>query len=509
MLPPLATVRERLDRRWTASLLALLATTPAGDALDDLVSTLEALDDPRAVAPLEALLEDLSAPAPARRAAGEVLRATLAPHPAARRRAWWRSGDEVLREHALGSMQREDADVLEPLAADDASPLQALALRQLCWGFDEPRFVALLVRALDHRDAVVRRGACATLLWDEPVAAGPGLLRAARDPDASVALAALDTLRYFATVRVLRELDALRREGDEARRAAAEDAFAEVQGSLRAALTGTSSGQRARLLGWLGPVVARLDLPAGPEPDEATEASPDTRVTTGPAPGSRERLDARAVEAQYADLDGEWADRRQRWGSIDWGAASEAERGQLTGFFLGHEDAWVREAAGAVLAGWGRGEALLTLLDDPAALVRKGAMYRLGQMQPASALVARRAWEYLHAPSTSGTPAHETLTTYVRHAPRREAAGRLAHLARHDERDVVRVHAIHELARLGARDEVASLRDLLDQAPRVTWAQHAALLDAARSLGLDVPGADALADVDDLRLQVALGRLVT
>jgi hypothetical protein len=162
------------------------------------------------------------------------------------------------------------------------------------------------------------------------------------------------------------------------------------------------------------------------------------------------------------------------------GRGSRAARAARVRFFLGHANPAIREQASWLFSGWNEHEALLELCLDPAFLVRKGATCNLGQTSPNPALSAF-IWEHLGEPGTTSTHAYETLNAYIAHAPRAESMPRLVDLARADARESVRYHAIYGLAKLGAAAEIEGLLPLLEEAPRLTWSIHAALLDACQS----------------------------
>lgn len=79
----------------------------------------------------------------------------------------------------------------------------------------------MTIRALDHPDADVRDDAAWVLMWDEPVAAEGPLVGAASDPSSAVAAAAVSTLQYHPSRRVLRLLAELAETEDDSVRAAA------------------------------------------------------------------------------------------------------------------------------------------------------------------------------------------------------------------------------------------------------------------------------------------------
>ncbi|MGW4246658.1 HEAT repeat domain-containing protein, partial [Nocardia sp. NPDC004722] len=210
-------------------------------------------EDYRSIAPLTAMVLDASLPEPVRLRASEVLTGFDDTTTEAMRRTWWAGGDLVVMRHALGFMDRAEADIVIAVASDDEHPLQVTAVESLSFGFGEAEFMPVLVRALGHRDPRVRAAAASTLLWEEPVAAESGLLAAIHDETFEVAAAALDTLRYYPTRRVLREVSLLRAHPDERIASAASDAFDEVRWSFEQAATEGRPGTVALLREWMSP----------------------------------------------------------------------------------------------------------------------------------------------------------------------------------------------------------------------------------------------------------------
>jgi HEAT repeat protein len=510
-------IREEADRSHTARLLALLATAPEGEELGEIAWTLERLADPRSLAPLTALLEDPAAPLRARQAAGSVLRSTGWTAPRAARRAWWRSGDPILERHALLLMDRGDAEIVEAVAADPRHRHHREAIDALAFGFEERRFQDLKIRALTHPDPRVREAACDTLLWDEPVAAEPLLLLTTADADDRVAEAAINTLRYYASRRVLQALDELRRSPRPSLAPKAEEAFAELQGTFESALERADEAARPRLASWMAPVWSLLTFEPDPTPTgpllpsgAPLPSGPDSPAIQGrhalppPAPP---RLAVGAIEAMLANLDGPWATKLERLRSLARWSYDPDERRRLTALFLAHEDPEVRAIACPAFAAWSDPDSLLRLLGDPMFIVVKTATYWLGKIEPRTARVAERCWQRLHEAETSGTHAYEALAAYAAHAPRREAVPRLVQLVRHDERPSVRREAISQLVLHGAAGEIASLLDLLAEAPISSWSVHRELLSAALDLGLPVDPPPALRAADEAWMQSTLARL--
>jgi HEAT repeat protein len=226
-------IRELEDRDWTLTLLDEVRSTSASEAeREEALQTLSYLEDYRSIPPLTGMVADDQLPESLREYASDVLRGfddTTTPE---RRRAWWATGDPVIMAHALRVMERSEADIVAPVASDDEHPLQAVALRAMAFGFDEAEFQPVKIRALAHRDPEVREAAADVLLWDEPVAAEQPLLTAASDPSSDVAAAAVDTLQYYRSRRVLRAVAEMVDVEDPQVRAKAAETFASLRESF-------------------------------------------------------------------------------------------------------------------------------------------------------------------------------------------------------------------------------------------------------------------------------------
>ncbi|WP_437579639.1 HEAT repeat domain-containing protein [Sorangium sp. So ce887] len=503
-------IQSAEDRSWTERLLGwlVLPELPAAER-DEIATTLERVEDPRAEARLTCIVEARELPEAAREAAGAILRSAGNPPGGARLRAIWAGGDALLRRHAMLLMGRAEADIVEPVARDPAHPLHKEAIEALAFDFSEPRFQALKIAALEHPDADVRKVAADALLWDEPVAAEAPLLRAAADPAVDVAIAALDTLHYYPTQRCLRAVAALCGHPDERVRAAAGRCAFEIrEDRFRWALDRADPAERRRLLAWMDPVRHLLGIPEDDAVPRTDDPATHARIyPPGSDRGSDVDLETAELVALYADLDGCWADRKSRFSERFRAERYAADRGVLTAFLVGHPDPWIRERSAALLAAWGEHRALLGLTHDPAFHVKKSAMYWLGQLSANRALAAP-AWEHLGELGTTGTHALETLNTYVAHARKEDSIPRLLTLARSDGREPVRCGAVDALAKLGARAEIEALLPLLAEPPQVTWGTHIALLRACRPLGLHPGRCDALRAVDNIDVQIALVRMM-
>jgi HEAT repeat protein len=497
---PHAEIRESADRSYTGLLVERLAQPDLPEEeRDEVVCSLLQLVDPRAEPLLLRLLEDRAAPVEVRKAASWVLRGNGFDHDRRWLHAAWQDGDAVLRRHALLCMDRADADIVTAVASDPEHPLHGDAILAMEFGFQEPRFQALKIAALDHPDPRVREIACDTLLWDEPLAAEAPLLRRIHDEVPAVAISALKTLAYYPSQHCLRQVAELRAHENAAIRETAERVFDDLRDSfLWSASRHTDEAARGYMRAWIRPV---WDLLAPTEEDLA----PPSAGGPAPAPAPGERISAAVVMAQLGDPSGPWAERRGLLYKLDADAFSMADRAALMPFLCTHPDADVRGNAARLLACWGEADALLNMLHDPRFNVRKSAMYHLGTLPPDPA-IARRAWAHLGEASTTSTHAYETLVTYVAHAPREEAIPRLVTLAREDERESVRYQAVHSLRKAGAREALGGLMSLLEEPPQVTWGVHIALLESATELGLSAPGIGTLRQVDDAYVQEAIAR---
>lgn len=491
-------VRDRQDRSWTLPLLQAVQSAALSDEqLDEAFRTLAYLGDYRSLSPLTAMVEDTALPARVRQLASRTLCDIDDITAGAQCRRWWAEGDEILQEHALGLMQRPEADIVAAVAGDDAHPLQRQALDAMAFGFEEAEYQQLKIRALRHPDPRVRETAADILMWDEPVAAEEPLLAAAGDPSADVARAAVETLQYYPSRKALRALADLRDAANDAVRSQAVASFDYVRGCFLHSATFGDAGQVQLLREWLAPVA---DLVRWPEEIQ--------RLQTGkpyPRP-ARVPVSEAALMAMLQDPDGEWADRSETLHRADWEAYPPAARKRLASALVSHPDPVIRgEIATAALGAWHRADDLLTLLSDPSFGVRKMAMYALRSV-PRDPAIARRVWEYL--PASSGIHAHEALQTYIAHTEPGKSNAQLAELAQADPQESVRTTALSCLADAGAAGEVRRLAPLLLEPPAVTWAVHIGLLDAFRSLGLPAPPLGDLAAVDNLYLHSSVVALM-
>ncbi|WP_067570185.1 HEAT repeat domain-containing protein [Nocardia acidivorans] len=487
------------DRSQTlASLARAEAAATAESERAEAFAALAWLEDYRTLAPLTALVLDARRPVAVRTAASNVVAGyddTTTPEI---RRTWWGSGDPVTRRHALRLMERTEADIVIPVAADDRDPLQATALGAISIGFGEAEFIPVLVRALNHGDREIRRVAADVLLWEEPIAAEEGLLAAARDRSPGLAVTALETLRYYHTRRVLRAVAELCDSEDERVRAAATVSFDELREEFESMLHVADPKEAGLLRDWARPIADLLR----PRSEPALEYRPAR-------PFSPLRRSAGTVISER-DLRGILDNPDQDWNAmattlrrIDWLAFDSAARARLTAQLLAHPDPLIREISCVAFAEWSDSSALLTLTTDISFTVRKSAVYSLILLPPQPDIAAR-AWEYLA--TATGTTGYEALRTYVAHAPEGEPVDRLVDLARTDPRETIRHYAIEGLGNLEAPKAIRALVPLLHESPAVTWAVHTGLVNQLTRFGIPGTLPSYLATVDDLYLARAIAQ---
>jgi HEAT repeat protein len=492
-------VRENQDRSWTFALLDEAGSASALEAEQaEAFRTLAWLEDHRSVGRLTAMVEDISLPVSVRESASKALAGFDDTTTAEVRRAWWDSGDPVKMAHALRLMGRSEADIVVPVAEDGGYPLRLLALSAMAFGFDEPQFELVKIRALDHPDAEVRKAAADVLLWDEPIAAEESLLAASVDADCDVALLAIDELQYYPSRRVLRALGHLANHADGERlRAKAAESFEYNRGRFEHAASFGDHKLVALLREWMQPIADLVRWHDAVRDRDEAVSSPPTR-------SSRVAMPEAELAALLADPDGDWGPKKRALTRVDWESYTEAERERLCDILTAHPDPAVREIAPVPLAAWSRSEELVRLTSDPSFGVRKSAMYSLGLL-PRDPALADVAWAYLLP--TSGTTAHEALNTYVTHAPAADAKERALDLARSDRRESVRRTAIACLVKLGAVPELERSVPMLRDPPGVTWAVHIEIIDGLRKLGIPAPELDHLDVVDNLDLIQSISAL--
>jgi HEAT repeats len=469
------------DRSATARLLERIAD-PALTTHDrgEVAATLQVVADPRSAGPLRVIAEDVALPADMRSAALDALMGSGLGPEAGQLREWWDSGDDLLRGQVLLSVGRYGSDLIRPVASDPSHRLHAAAIDGLEYGFEEPGWQDLKIAALGHAHAGVRQTAADILEWDEPVQAEEPLHRAAADPDAAVAVAAVDTLQWYASRSTLAFLHELAGSYHDDRAQAARHAFDWIRGSFLSPLLRADNAAAAGLRAWMQPVwhlLAFTDLELSPEPG----STPLKPAATLPPPAFTE------IAAMFAEPDGNWAPKLQALCRYDWDMFPSADRGLAAEFFSGHPDPQVRAGICAGLGSWQDTDRLLALAHDACSWVRKSAIYSLRHV-PASAAVAELAWDRVTDATVASVTGCEALATYAIHAGRAASVPRLTALALHDQRESIRAEAVRSLG-----SDITPVLGLLTEPPLMTWQVHALLLEACAKAAINPP------DLGDLR----------
>ncbi len=510
-------VRDVLDRTATRPLVhRLLSEEPDADERDEIERTLIALDDVRAVLPLQAAGENpLLSPIvriSALNVITSMLGATVLPI-----REWWSSSDPALRFAAASVLpHREFADLVGPVLADPRHPMLARVLGSMDIGFEEGYWQDLKIRSLSHVDPAVRGAAASALLWDEPLAAHDSLLEATRDIDIDVAIEAVSTLMYYPTSDVVGGLRCVAESPNEFLASSASVALERVLADIAEAVDAAPGSVYLRR--WRDLLA---DSAAGGRfcrtGDADGSALPEKGVVSAIAAPDRPFVPwDRDFECSLLDPNGAWEGKFARIRHLDGESVALADRPRVIDVLCHHADPEVRGGAAAHIAHWdGGAEALLGLLDDPMVTVAKAAMHALYDVpdgSPCRRTIRDRAWNAVVDGTRVGTRLGEALRTFVRHGDAfgpDEVTRRLV-LLLDDPRESARTAAVEHLAGRAAVDELTAQMHRLSEAPEVTWAVHGTLLDAAHRHGISVdrPTLLRLVDVDHAWLSGSAARLL-
>ncbi len=493
-------IREEHDRSATD---ALLTTFQHPEAIEgdwrSAARTLMWLEDPRADDRLIAMLEDRTYPAERRALAGKILRSGYFTADADRLRSWWQTGDIELQRHALRCMKPDMSAIVESVAADPRHPLYRDAITTLAQFFDMPRFQVLKVQALRHEDPAVRCEAAWALLWDEPVIAERPLIDALLDPDPRIAVQVADTLQYYPSQRAWKALWNLGASRDDELGAKARESATVISGDFLGRLTCSDDRTRDYLRQWLQPIWEPLEF-------EEEEVVPDPPSPSSPPPTSPVLSANEILDLIESPSFGRTSDIMH---SLNWGTFVGDEREQLRRRLPSHPDPFVRDVACTALSAWGDQDELLNLASDPSAVVRKSAMYCLGETSPLSSRIAMFARERLTDLSTAGWHSIETLRVYVRSADPIESTPWLESIARDRERSSgLRTAAVQHIVELNRADVLVSLLPLLLEPPPVHWGFTIELLRGSSTFGLAPPGVDGLLQIDNVDVQKAIAPFV-
>lgn len=506
--PQHTAIRQSEDRSWTLPLLHNFLESGADDDVEELIGTLQVLDDYRILSPLTSILEDRSAKPHLREGASEILSGCTTAERISDRRNWWNSQDSILMRHAILVAERSEMDIIEEVVNNPEHPFYIDAIEKLGVRFEEPRFQLLKIRGLSDLRASVRACAASAILWDLPIAAESGLLRLAREDDDDAAAEALDALAYYDSQSALVSIYQLLETGPIARRERYAEVLEHIRDDFLCSLESLqrSDASAARIFkAWLSPAWEALGVNDQEFSSEDAKENEPANARSGEEKKLRPSIDE--IMERFDNEDGMWAERWNYIGSIDWTSFSSKEQLLIIKYFSQHPDWLVREVSCSALGKLGASDALLGFLHDEVFAVRKMAAYYIREVPPEDR-IAKDLWEILIGANIAGVNATETLESYVVHSSDADIDERLCQLAKSDQRESVKSTAIWQLKKREARTHVESLLPLLDDEPLVTWAVHQYVLSACVDLQIPVPHAGRLAGIDDLHLQQNLAMVL-
>jgi hypothetical protein len=504
---PHENIRDTEDRSWSLKLVDEIIAGSEDSDFTEVLHTLVVLDDPRTIPPLTSLMENTANNSHVRSVASDVLNRCTTWETSQERKGWWSSGDEILMRHAVRVAERSETNLVEEIAGDPTHRFYIDAIDKLAHGFEEPRFQRLKINALFHSSADVRAIAARSILWDQPVEAGDGLLLVAQDDNDSAAKQALNALAYYGSQKVLLSLHDMSTARSCLRRAEYERVVAYIRDEFLCECDRLRDDRVALRIfeSWLKPVweVLGIDpakLPAEPSNVPESPSSRTVEATTKIRPTIAE------LAERFANPDGVWADRWTSVRSIDWASYCSEERAEFIHYCSAHPDWSVRELFCFVLATWNATDTLLEFIDDPVFAVRKVAAYYLREV-PREKRVAKRLFELLLKDDTSGIHATETLESYVVHTSEADLDKQLFDWALSDQRESLRAAAIWNLNKRDCREQLSLLMPLLHEAPLVTWGVHQELLTACLDMNIEPPRIADLSNIDDATFQATLAEL--
>jgi hypothetical protein len=519
---PETQIWELHDRSFTLKLLERVGDhTLPSDKRENLGRLLATVEDPRVIVPALAFLESTNAPDDLRNLGASLIESLGASIETNTIRRWYASNDELLRRGAVllfgGRMQ---ADLIADALESDNPQLREQAVSSLFSSFEEPHWQQRAISCLHDEDAAVRASAATVLLWNEPNAAEEPLIRAVDDLDDDVACEAINSLRYFASLRVMESLFSVMQLSSSLRRAVkARESLTDVLEMVREnanhsglwfdsvrAFVERYESTELRVIDALETVPTQAGGKL--EPQFVRAAAELHRLQSA----TDEPIDVDAMLSELADPDGFWAIKHARLHRGDPHSVVPTKRTELINVLISHPDIEVRSSSARYLAAYGDAEFLLKLLDDPQVSVRKSAIYYLHDVEP-SAEVAERVIARVRSGELASTQAHEAMRTWGRHrfvtAPAAIVGELLAFT--HDLRESVRCDAVEQLISHNAEQARERFLVLLAEPPIMTWAVHTSILSGYEHVGLTKDKvAEACAkwfDVDNLWIQVALAPL--
>jgi hypothetical protein len=498
---PFKEIKDTDDRSWSLRLVEELARGAEGDR-EKIIQTLSVLDDRRTEKPLLALVLDSRISEAVRMAASDSLFKMCTHETKEERARWWASSDPVVVRYALLKSEPAESSHVTPIAADPSHSLYHEAIRTMEF-WEPPEFQALIIKALDHQNPLVRETAARCLLWEQPVSAESRLLELARDTNEEVAIAALDTLIYCSSLELLRELDNLRRGGPEGLRDCYENTFDNVQKEFLWALPGseTGPGEKAYILQYLKPIRHLLRKKRQESSRKTAQPSNNESVP------EKAEVTAQSIIDDLSEVDGMWFQKRYRYYGVAWTSFNVHDRQSLKRFFEHHSDAMVRELGSKAYAAWQDNDAILSSLHDGDFGVLKTTAYH-SRFLKTNPFIAKRLKELIVNVNVMNTFAQEALESYIHHANNTTTYDWLLELAQRDSRPSIRYTAVHQLNLLETKDRMKELIPVLDEPPVNTWSVHCEILSGCERTWVSRSRVDYLKSIDNLYLQTELASWV-
>jgi len=548
---PYESIQKNADCSWTLKLVdAIAAGEFRDDELERINSTLESLGDWRAVAPLKALMLNDKLPEKVRAAAAEALNGLPSDETEAQRREWFASGDAVLMRYAIWTGEGTEQDIYLALATDPNHPLHKDGIDAIQY-YDYAVYQDLLIKALDHPDAEVRKVAARGLIWDEPWRAEEPLLRIAAQDIAEVASEALDTLCYFESKRVLSELSKLKEDGRAEHKVHCENVIYWVCEEIARSLSHISDEQRAFVDAYLEPVAHILESAGEDDDDEDEDAGedeeedqdndqekdadlensdgdeaesqleqkhepdgkdsqPDSSATGDDESEPESYLTAQAAIEAIETIGLSQDGRRVLEGAIKWNEFSEADRLTMADYLTGHLAPAIRCMSIDPLIEWQMFDRVVALIDDQAQAVARAAQFKLKKI-PRDESLAPKLWHIFKSGRWCGSALIEVFDSFLAHAPEEGLNDLLAELFWNDQRDAIKLQVIWALSKRESYSVLESFFPYLQRQPLINWAVHALIIEefsrAPNTAALQSLDLSHLKEVDDFGLQLSLAGL--
>jgi hypothetical protein len=535
-------IRELMDRSFTLPLVAVLRRNDlSAEDRETIERTVMCLEDPQATMPSRALLEHASLPNNVRESGLTLVTQSAAVCiDEATCRSWFAQSDPYLQRAAVASFRRSEQDLVASALDDSNFELRVGVLAATAFGFEETHWQERKIRALSDSDPAMRACAAHVLLWDEPVAAELPLLSATYDTEEDVAVEALDTLRYYPSLRVAQRLFAVAYELPSLADLPSNTTSLRRMAMARASLDSLVDDWRDPIKLHEGEWFAnartfietfdRVQIPvATPEPteeeDRHAEGSDGQTVAVRDEAFVRAAAELHAAHSnrgvplnadelmeQLENLNGQWALVHARLHGGDPQSVANEKRETLALKLMTHVDPEVRSSGARYLAAYAMTDELLRLLDDPDVATRKSAAYALHDVPP-SAEVAEQVIAPVRSGELGSTRAYEAVRTWARHrsitSPSTIEDELLAFTS--DLRESVRCEAVEQLISRNAVSARDRLLALLAEPPLVTWGVHTSIMSGRGHTGLTTAEVlDATKqwhETDNLWLQVALDDL--